>query len=73
LYHGAVHDFYYTYFVINGRYVGAVPVRDAVVNLAYFIYGSFVWNRDFTTLLTALSSIIILIQLTRGKFGEEGK
>jgi 4-amino-4-deoxy-L-arabinose transferase-like glycosyltransferase len=73
LYHGAVHDFYYTYFVINCRYVGAVPVRDAVVNLAYFIYGSFVWNRDFTTLLTALSSIIILIQLTRGKFGEEGK
>ncbi len=71
--HGAVHDFYYTYFVINGRYVGAVPLGDALVNLAYFIYGSFVWNRDFTTLLAAASSGFILIQLISKKFGKEEK
>jgi 4-amino-4-deoxy-L-arabinose transferase-like glycosyltransferase len=71
--HGAVRDFYYTYFVINGMYVGAVPFRDAVVNLAYFIYGSIVWNRDFTTLISAAALIIIVIQLIRKKFGEEEK
>jgi 4-amino-4-deoxy-L-arabinose transferase-like glycosyltransferase len=73
LIHGAVYDFYYTYFVINSRYVSAVPLRDALVKLAAFIYGSFVGNRDFPTLLAAVSSIFILIQLIRGKFRDEEK
>ncbi|MEW6145795.1 MAG: glycosyltransferase family 39 protein [Thermodesulfobacteriota bacterium] len=71
--HGAVYDFYYTYFVINGRYVGAVSFREAVDNLYYFIYGAVVWSRDFTTLLATVSSLVILIQLFRRKFGDEGK
>jgi hypothetical protein len=71
--HGAVRDFYYTYFVINGLYTGAVPLTDAFVSLMYFIYGSIVWSRDFTTLLTAVSSFIILLQLLRRKFGDEEK
>lgn len=73
LIHGALHDFYYTYFVVNSRYVSAVPLRDALVKLASFIYESFVWNRGFPTLLAAVSSIFILIQLIRGKFREEEK
>ena len=73
LIHGALHDFYYSYFVINSRYVGAVSLRDASVKLASFIYGAFVRNRDFTTLLAAVSSIFILIQLIGSKFREEEK
>lgn len=68
--HGAVHDFYYTYFIVNGLYAGAVPLTDALVDLMYFLYGMVVWSRDFTTLLTAASIIIILIQLIRNKLGE---
>ena len=71
--HGAVRDFYYTYFVINGLYTGAVPLTDAFVSLMYFIYGSIIWSRDFTTLLTSVSSFIILLQLLRRKFGDEEK
>jgi 4-amino-4-deoxy-L-arabinose transferase-like glycosyltransferase len=71
--HGAVYDFYYTYFVINGRYVGAVSLRDAAYNLYHFIYGIVVWSRDFGTLLAAASSLVILIQLIRRKFSDEEK
>jgi 4-amino-4-deoxy-L-arabinose transferase-like glycosyltransferase len=73
LIHGAVYDFYYTYFVINGRYVGAVSFRDAVYNLYYFIYDTVVWSRDFGTLLAAASSLVILIQLIRRKLSDEEK
>lgn len=71
--HGAVRDFYYTYFVINGLYTGAVPLTEAFVSLMYFVYGSIVWSRDFSTLLTAVSSFIILLQLIRRKFSDEEK
>jgi hypothetical protein len=70
---GAVYDFYHTYFVINGIYVGEVSFREALLNLYKFIYDSFVWNREFTTLLAAASALFILIQLVRRKFGSEEK
>jgi len=73
-YNGAVYDFYHTYFVINGKYVGVVPFRDAFTNLYLFIFNIFVWTRDYTTILTAVSALFILIQLVRKKFtGEEKK
>lgn len=70
---GAVYDFYHTYFVINGIYVGVVPFRAALLYLYKFIYDSFVWSREFTTLLAAVSSLFIVIQLFRGKFKSEEK
>lgn len=68
LINGAVHDFYHTYFVINGIYVGTVPLGEALLNLYYFIYGSVVWSREFTTLLAAAAALFIVIQFIRGKF-----
>ena len=70
---GAVYDFYHTYFVINGIYVGVVPFRDAFTNLYLFIFNIFVWTRDYTTLLAAVSALVILVQLVRKKFGSEEK
>ncbi len=69
--HGALHDFYYTYFVINGRYVGSVPFKDAVMGLGYFCYGVLFVSYDFITLLAVLSSLYIAFRLARNKFREK--
>ena len=70
---GAVYDFYHTYFVINGIYVGTVPFQAALLELYTFIYDTFIWSREFTTLLTAAAALVILIQFIRGKFASAEK
>ena len=71
--HGALHDFYYTYFVVNNKYTSVVPVKDVLFYLYYFLYGTILVNHDLITLLAIAFSILILIYLVRKKFGKEEK
>ena len=69
--HGALHDFFYTYFVINNKYTNIVPVKDVLLYLYYFLYGTILVHHDIITLLAVVFSILILIYLVRKKFGKE--
>jgi hypothetical protein len=69
--HGAIHDFYYTYFVINNKYTSVVPVKDVLLHMYYFLYGTILLRHDLITLLAIVFSVLILVNLVRKKFGRE--
>ncbi len=64
---GALGAFLETYFITNGKFVGAVPLQKAFVDLIYYVHWLMLRNFELVTLAAVLCSILLLWSLARRK------
>jgi 4-amino-4-deoxy-L-arabinose transferase-like glycosyltransferase len=66
---GALGAFLETYFITNGKFVGAVPIHKAFVDLVYYVHWLMLRNFELVTLAAVTCSILLLWSVVRRKKG----
>ncbi|MCL4245501.1 MAG: glycosyltransferase family 39 protein [Candidatus Dadabacteria bacterium] len=64
---GALGAFLDTYFITNGKFVGAVPLEKAFVELVYYVHWLLLRNFELVTIAAVLCGILLLWSLFRKK------
>lgn len=64
---GALGAFLETYFITNGKFVGAVPLEKAFIELVYYVHWLLLRNFELITVTAVLCGILLLWSLIRKK------
>ena len=64
---GALGAFLETYFIINGKFVGAVPLQKAFIELVYYVHWLLLRNFELVTIVAVLCGLLLLWSLIRKK------
>lgn len=64
---GALGAFLETYFITNGKFVGAVPIQKAFIDLVYYVHWLMLRNFELVTLAAVVCSILLLWSVARKK------
>lgn len=64
---GALGAFLETYFITNGKFVGAVPLQKAFIELVYYVHWLLLRNFELVTIVAVLCGLLLLWSLIRKK------
>jgi 4-amino-4-deoxy-L-arabinose transferase-like glycosyltransferase len=71
--HGALYDFYYTYFIYNERYMHVIPFKYGLLMMFDFVREVTLIKHEIITLAAIASAVYLLIKLIRKRLGQQEK